>query len=377
MVRKILQNIGLPVCVLLMVGYLSACTAEKLDQYTECVTIGDVESHCGFQNPEDIEALPDGRHLLVSEMSQFGRSDPGSLSLFDTVLDKTVRMQPQMGERSWGDVACDKPNLSLLSPHGIYLYKTDTGKNRLLVVNHADVRDSVEAFEVYQDAADNWNLRWQGTLCPPEDALLNDVTATADGRVFTTHMFNKSALASDLSVLWVALRASFGGSTGWLWQWHPDTGYEIVPNTEGGMPNGVAVSQLHKAIFVAYGAENRLIRLHADSYEAQGSIEIASPDNVVVDGTNLWVASLDSSLSEFELCADRGQGPCLLPFSVYRVDLGAPFREGAQDKVFSQPRNSPPHGAISVASPAFGRLWLGTFSGDRITSIALPRPPVE
>lgn len=377
MIRKPPQKTALNVLVWLMAGFLSACTAEQLDQYTECVTLDDVRSHCGFRNPEDIEALPDGRHLLVSEMSRLGKDEPGSLALFDTVLDKTVRIQLQMGERNWGDMACDKPDLDRLSPHGIYLYETDTGARRLLAVNHAGARDSVEAFEVYKDAADNWNLRWQGALCPPEDAFLNDVTATADGRVFTTQMFHKSALASDLSLFWLILRASFGGSTGWLWQWHPDTGYAIVPNTEGGFPNGVVVSQPHKAIFVAYGSGNRLVRLHVDSYEIQGSIEMAAPDNFVVDGTDLWVASLDSSLSELELCAGRGQGPCLLPFSVYRIDLSAPFREGAQEKVLSQPRNSPPHGAISVAHPAFGRLWLGAFSGDRITSIALPQPPAE
>ena len=49
----------------------------------DCQSHGAMTVHCGFRNPEDLVALPGGKHLVVSEMGEFLTDAPGTLSLLN------------------------------------------------------------------------------------------------------------------------------------------------------------------------------------------------------------------------------------------------------------------------------------------------------
>ena len=101
-----------------------------------------------------------------------------------------------------------------------------------------------------------------------------------------------------------------------------------------------------------------------------------SQDNSSFDGTHLWVASHDYALTDVSLCTEIKTGPCLLPFSIYRLNPATIRGETTLARIGAkvvrkQEKNQSPYGAASVAVPAAGKLWLGTFSGDRIGAIDL------
>ena len=82
---------------------LSACATE--DVVVEgCVPSGSMRPVCGMQSPEDIAALPDGRHLLLAHFG--GMFDAkGSLSLFDTQTEEVKPLFPQSGTTLTADKA--------------------------------------------------------------------------------------------------------------------------------------------------------------------------------------------------------------------------------------------------------------------------------
>lgn len=352
---------------LLLLATLCACSGDPLNPYTDCSVVAGMISYCGFQNPEDIEPLPDGRHLLVSEFGGTGANKPGALSLFDMEAKERRPLALEMGEADWGDPSCSPPGLDALSPHGIYLGKYGTAGLRLLAVNHARQQDRVEMFEVLQDSGHRWRLVWRGALCPPGNVLLNDVASFEDGHVYMTHMFDKIGEGDWLANVWLIIRVVAEANTGQVLAWHSGSDYQSVDNSEGSMPNGINVSESQRSVFVGYYGAHHLVRLALDSGEIAGSFELPAPDNIVFDGEHLWVASHDFGPASVSACDDRNGGPCLLPFSIYQID---PVQMTGR-QVLSQARNSPPYGAASVAVPVGDRLWLGTFLGDRIISAPL------
>lgn len=70
-------------CILfaLTLAIASGCSApERITTYSDEGTLHPV---CGFQNPEDLALLNDGRTLLVSQMGGMMEDRSGSLALFD------------------------------------------------------------------------------------------------------------------------------------------------------------------------------------------------------------------------------------------------------------------------------------------------------
>lgn len=359
--------------VLFMLG---GC-AEPLTEVDSCLNRDNMEVYCDFRNPEDIEPLPDNKYLVISEYADPAASvkELGGIVLFN-MESKTRRPATlELGQHSWGDLTCRVPSLSELQPHGISL-DTSGGYLRLLVVNHSEVQDNVEMFEV-RSTEEGWRFVWRGSICPPDRSYLNDVTTSPDGRIYTTRMYDKSL--NDGGVInQVRLLAAvmLKLNTGWVWEWHQDSGYTFMLNSEGGMPNGITAIAKDNTVLANYSSQGQLVRFDARTGKVLGNIAVPTPDNSSFDGTHLWVASNDASLADFLLCAEIKKGPCLLPFSIYRIDPATIKGETTLDKIGAkvvrvQHRNQPPYGAATVAVSAAGKLWLGTFSGDRIGAIAL------
>jgi hypothetical protein len=113
-----------------------------------CVASNGITPICGVHAPEDIELLPDDRHLLISEFpADFSRVTGEGLLLVDLT---THRVQPLMvgthPETGWGEKGCNAPPAHFGS-HGIHLSKRNDGRRELLVVNHGE-RESIEQLEL-------------------------------------------------------------------------------------------------------------------------------------------------------------------------------------------------------------------------------------
>src|SRR5215510_431131 len=109
-------------CLLLLVS-LGPIACGSTPAITSCEPIGHAAPLCGFQNPEDLALLPDGRHVVVSEYGDVGLR-PGRISLLDLASgghESLFAGGPSAGPGTWGDPHCEAP--ALCSPHGIHLSK--------------------------------------------------------------------------------------------------------------------------------------------------------------------------------------------------------------------------------------------------------------
>ena len=109
--------------VLAPCALLAAVACGSVDPIRSCDAVGGATPLCGFQNPEDLALLADGRHVLVSEYGDGGQR-PGRISLLDLASGDHATLFAG-GEPTapgpWGAADCEGPPSSAFSPHGIDL----------------------------------------------------------------------------------------------------------------------------------------------------------------------------------------------------------------------------------------------------------------
>ena len=125
----------------LIVLLCTACS-QHLTPITTCEKAGNLEPICRFTNPEDIELLPDGKTLLISQMGNMEGSKPGNLVAFNTDTQIITPLFPlatitgnATGE-NWGSKNCPGLPDNHFAPHGISLKQRDDGRWQLAVINH-------------------------------------------------------------------------------------------------------------------------------------------------------------------------------------------------------------------------------------------------
>jgi len=327
-----------------------------------------VTPRCGFQNPEDLVALPAGSGLgawlLVSQMASNPRGAQGDGSLLAYRPEDGVRrpLFPAASAAPFrpglGAAGCPGPPDGGFGPHGIDLARSPGGALRLLVVNHAG-REAVELFDVARSPAGP-SLTWRGCVPLPEDVSANDVAALPDGGMVVTKFLPREQGVGSL------LRLALGWNTGRVLEWHPGQGWRAVPGSEESAPNGIAVSPDGGTLFIASWGRKRLVRLARDG-SGRRELELSfHPDNLswTPDG-KLLVAGQKGSLLKIPSCAQRESGTCGIAWAVLRVD---PADLRVEERVERDPARVT--GAVSVALLRGGRLWLGSFASDRLAFLA-------
>lgn len=349
-------------CLLVVLG---ACSAPP--PVSGCAAKGDLEPVCGFTNPEDIELLPDGRTLLISEMGSMDGSAPGSLSLFDTQTGVITRL-PRFTDAAaigWGDGSCSTPPGAALSPHGIDLVRRGDLRWELLVVNHGG-RESVELFELL-DRNGSWQLEWRGCVVPPAGTYMNDVAGLPDGDFLVSDMFPREGFTlGGISVH--MLRGMLGFDTGQVLRCSLSGECKAVPGTTAAFPNGIQTDAEGKFLFLNAYLDGEVRKISLASGELLGAVAVKAPDNSQwsADG-KLLVASHTGSMREMNGCFGIRGGACAAPFSIVEIDPATL----ASRTLFSQ--QGEPMGAATVAQQTENALYLGSFAGDRILRVPLAR----
>lgn len=345
---------------------LAACSKPQ-PVIASCEPVGDTRPVCGFENPKDLALLPGGKTLVISQMAhgdmQAGR---GSLVFFELASDAIAPAYPvdsasdPAPAAGWGDPACPGPPGRAISPHGLSLARRPDGALALYVVSHG--REGIEIFEVV-DAETAPRLEWRGCVVAPEGAFLNDVAALPDGGFVTTHIFPKGA------TYWPVLKGLLGLSTGYVLEWHPGAGFTRVPGSDGAMPNGIEASPDGESLYIDLYLGDEVRKISRKTGETLASVEIASPDNVLwsPDGT-LLVASHNAPIQEVMACGGLEHGACPFHYAILALDPETLEPKGLYENT------GPPMGAGSAALKLGDELVIGTFAGDRIVRVKLPRP---
>jgi hypothetical protein len=329
-----------------------------------CVTANGVIPICGLVGPEDVELLKDGQTLVVSELpAEFEHPHGPGLMLADLV-GNTSRPLPIRTEREagWGDASCLAPPAVGLSTHGIHLSTRTDGRTQLLVVNHSE-EDAIQAFELVGDRG-SYQAIWRGCAVY-SGGPFNDVAALPGGGFVATVMLDKD-LVKDQNPLDFMLS---GKKTGYLVEWNPETGFRRLPLSEAALNNGVQVSKDGRYIYFTAWTSRQVERYDRSEQKVTGTVETAFyPDNISVqsDGS-LLVTGIDD-MAAFRDCTKAEGGFCsrLLAFTVARFDPDSmkvtPYYLGAMGTLAGG----------SVAIRVGGRLYVGTYTGDRLVSVKAP-----
>ncbi len=329
---------------------------------TTCEPSAEIDVQCGFRNPEDLVAAPGGGRLIVSQMGAMDGSRPGNLVLYEPEGGVRVLFPGEFAASgsSRGDAGCPPPDPAAFSPHGMDLVQGADGGWMLLVVNHGG-RESVEFFAV-SDEGQELGLSWQGCALGPEGSAFNDVVGLEDGSFYVTHMFPADSQ-------WSAMirGALLGSDTGFVYRWDPNGGWSRVPGSEGPFPNGIEIAPDGSALYINMYLAGEVRKLDLASGEIVAVAEGGNPDNSTwaPDG-RLLVATHTDGILESMACQDLEQGSCGFAFRVVALDPDTLASETVAA------HRGAPMGGVTVALEMDGRLFLGTFAGDRIASLAWP-----
>jgi len=314
-----------------------------------------LSAFCGFQQPEDMEWLPDGSGMIVSQYGTAGAKE-GSLVQLN---HKTGEISPlyagkgsaQGASSQWGEEGCEEQ--TFFSPHGISFHQLPNGRLQLLVVNHGS-NEVIDFFEVRQ-FDDNWGVEWRGCVAAPDDSLLNDVAATKDG-FYTTRFYAKGDPYN-------AIRDYQSQSkNGHVKRWSKDKGWRIVEGTQAVLPNGVLWNAADDELVVAHWGSHKVV-IYSGEGTKKRSLEMFFPDNISwnEDRTRYLVpAKLNGEIEKAVQCSIDEAELCELPFHINEFSPGqADFdRRFAHDGSF--------YGLPSNAIERDGKLYIGSFWGSRI-----------
>lgn len=353
--------------VILSTVLLSACSSGPVF-VDACQASGKMEPICKFSNPEDIEALPDGKTLLISQMGMnMEQSAPGSLVFFDTATQSITPAQPlanaAKGE-DWGAPSCPGNPLATLAPHGTSLKKRADSRWQLAVVNHGG-RESIEMYELLTDS-NKPQLAWRGCVPVEDGVFINDVAVLKNGGFIASHMFDKRAPhIFDISI--GALKAMLGVNTGYVFEWQKTSGFRILEGSHSAMPNGVETSADDSTVFANIYFGGEMLKLDRVSGKQLGSTPITKGDNLAWDSKgSLLALSHTGSTSEQISCMKQPGRTCTLEYTVLRINP-----ETLKSEVLVT-HSGAPMGAATVARELNGSLYLGSFTGDRIVKMPTP-----
>ena len=328
----------------------------------DCGAHGDIEILCGARSPEDIEATPDGKFLIVPQFAggggggrgRGGPSTPAVMEIFD-IAKKTYSVIPVTNDprKDWGDASCPGPIGDALVGHGISLAKRNGGAWELYVVNHGGMRQSMEMFELKQTAG-TWGLIWRGCAVSQKD--FNDVAALPDGSFIATHPTALQTPGMDLFS---------GAPSGYVARWTAAKGEEEIPGTRVGYPNGVLVSADGRYMYL-----NAWTAKEVHKYDLKDGKELKvikldfMPDNITWTPKHQILAAGVKGAR-----GDCGGTPCNLAFGIAQID---PAKMESKT-VFDSQGKGALIGGVSVAYETGGSIYIGAFQGDRLVKIPAPK----
>lgn len=358
---------------LLVYLFVTQANIEQVNYIEGCQSDDALTVYCDFQNPEDLAALPDGRHILVSEFGAITPLSPvnvrGNLSLLDTTNGTKKNIEIEMSDNVWGDPECERENM-IFSPHGIDINQRLDGSYELAIVNHMPT-ETIELFELIE-INDTWSLTWRGCVDAPAHGYFNDVALKSNGSFYVSQMYDK-----NISLLMLAVMDTTKEDTGYVYHWTIKNGFKRLINTDGAFPNGVELSNDESNLFINYAFGNKISKYNLSSKTIEASFSMNGiPDNITIDGDYLWVGAQDySGLDSLIYCGvfakDIFEDPminqCPLPFAAYHL------KQSDLSLVNSYKYSNTVMGTATVALSVNGQLYFGTYHGDRIASVEISK----
>ncbi len=324
-----------------------------------CESSEQIDVICGVSNPEDIVAIPNTEFLLFSE---FGGMQPFSkfkkesfLKILNTQMDHVIIPKLKFGKKTLGEENCNRDENDEFNLHGIDVLQ----KGKVIqvgAINHYP-KETIEMFEL-ERLNNNWFITWKGCISINNNVFLNDLSFKEDGTFYTTVMFD------DDDITWIKwlISSIFKKDTGYIKYWDGKN-FQILENSNGVQPNGIAFDKDNKLIYVAYNQGNLINIFDPIAKRVINSIYINSPDNITIDNNSIFVTELNHNLGDSPNCINMTV--CSLPFSVIELskeDLKQINKYEYSNTIFGLP---------TVAVPHNNSIYIGSFHSERIAKISL------
>jgi hypothetical protein len=245
------------VLAMLIVAAATLGDARQAAAAEPCGPVGKLRFVCGPLNAEDLVAVPGTRWIIASGMTGGTTPERGALHLVDTRTKSAKKLfpaaDPQLRPDKAAYGACPgAPDLDKFSAHGLNIRAGKNGLHTLYVVNHGG-REAIEIFALDAKSAEP-TLAWIGCAVMPTHTWPNSVAPLPDGGLVVTNMFDPDDKA-------VPDKLAAGETTGAVYEWHPDSGFKLVPGSEMSGNNGIEASRDGKWIYVAAWGNKAVVRL--------------------------------------------------------------------------------------------------------------------
>ena len=161
-----------------------------------------------------------------------------------------------------------------------------------------------------------------------------------------------------------------GGNTGELWEWHPDDGWKMVPDSESPTPNGIEVSKDGKWYYVNLWAAGKVMRMSRGQTPVKKDfVEVDfHPDNIrwQPDGSLYTAGQGGPTPQRISECLNKY---CMdATTNVARID---PQTLKVQQIIHDSHKE---HFISSTTGLHVGKeIWIGTSHSDRIARYPAPR----
>jgi hypothetical protein len=312
-----------------------------------CAPEGDLHFVCNLISVEDFVPVDAGRWLVGGSYVE----KSVGLYLIDTRAKTAKPVALSLAAKPDPTYAgCPAPDLKALQTHGVDVRQA-RGRTTVYAINHGG-RESVEIFSLHPAAG---TAEWIGCALSPQGVSGNAVSAMAGGAFAITKFMDtgdKNAFQHILS----------GQVTGTVYLWKPGNGYTEVPGTRFAGDNGLLTSADGRLLYVnAYGShEIYRVPLSGHGKSSVAKVDF-SPDNLrwAPDGTIFVTGQFVSaqSLNKLHGWATARLDPKTMAISPVVKEPGL--------KVFDDATS-----AVQVGQT----LWFGTYRGDRMAYMALPKP---
>ena len=325
---------------------------------------GKLGSVCGFENPEDVEAIPQAGVILVSNMRPLSGAAGGgfimALPVHGTTPYKVWPREDAVLTPLLGDASCTTPPPpDAFAPHGITSRPTDTpGIVRVAVVHHL-TREAIELFDLVGSGKDV-RLAWRGCIPLPPDTAGNDVAIAPDGEIVTGSF--QPTVQTPRSFYYM-LKSGLGLSTGDVMAWRPATGWRHLPGTSAACANGVAVSPDGASVFYAETGTGLVVRVPRAGLppgEKPRTVDVGGrPDNLAWSPRGTLLVAVHTSGAKPLLCT-FGRTPCRASWKITELD---PATLAAHDVLAD---DGTVVGAVASATEIDGCTYVGSVFDDRI-----------
>ena len=323
-----------------------------------CATDDTFTVWCGYKNPEDLAATPDGKYLLATGFGGIPESILNEMSLVDLATMNRSSVEIELSQNTWGDPSCERGSLDF-STHGLDINQRTDGEYMVAVTNHLP-SETVELFELTPNKS-SWRLVWRGCVESPisesagRQPMFNDVALTDGGGFYVTEMYDINMPFDELIEAGIA-----GEDTGSVWYWSGDDGFQVVAGSQGSFPNGVVVNDAEDVLYVNYWFSGKTNKLDLTSGKVLATHDGGRADNLTMAQGSVWAAKHDMTIMEYIEGCPADTVNCFLPFSVHELNLD----DLSETSVLRF--DSEIFGFGTVATPLGDSIWFGSAHGDRV-----------